>query len=336
MHQDEILQLPELVQEYLRYISVVKNKSTTTISEYASDLRTFFRFLKASRLRMPLNDNDLAEIDLTDIDEQFIRSITLNDAYEFLYYCKNERLNDAASRARKTSAIRQFFHYLTNNKGILDSDPMANLDTPKLKKSLPKYLSIDESKCLLAAVDGKNKERDYCIITLFLNCGMRLSELVGLNLNSIKSNNTMVVTGKGNKERTVYLNEACLSALQSYLAVRPHDGVIDRDALFLSGRKKRISPKTVQYIIKTDLDKAGLGGAGYSTHKLRHTAATLMYQTGNVDVLTIKEILGHENLNTTQIYTHTSKALLREAVESNPLSQIEAPSPSHNKEGEEE
>lgn len=335
MHQDEILQLPELVQEYLRYISVVKNKSSTTISEYASDLRTFFRFLKASRLRMPLNDNDLAEIDLTDIDEPFIRSITLNDAYEFLYYCKNERLNDAASRARKTSAIRQFFHYLTNNKGILDSDPMANLDTPKLKKSLPKYLSIDESKCLLAAVDGKNKERDYCIITLFLNCGMRLSELVGLNLNSIKSNNTMVVTGKGNKERTVYLNEACLSALQSYLAVRPRDGVIDRDALFLSGRKKRISPKTVQYIIKTDLAKAGLGGAGYSTHKLRHTAATLMYQTGNVDVLTIKEILGHENLNTTQIYTHTSKDLLREAVESNPLSQIEAPSPSH-KEGTEE
>lgn len=333
MRKDEISKLPELVQDYLRYISVVKNKSTTTISEYASDLRTFFRFLKASRLGLPLDD--LSQIDLSDIDEQFIQSVGLNDAYEFLYYCKNERSNDAASRARKTSAIRQFFQYLTNNRGILETDPMANLDTPKLKKALPKYLSVEESKRLLSSADGKNKERDYCMITLFLNCGMRLSELVGLNLSSIKSNNSMTVTGKGNKERTVYLNDACISALNAYLAVRPRDGVIDRDALFLSSRKKRISPKTVQYIIKTDLTRAGLGGAGYSTHKLRHTAATLMYQTGNVDILTIKEILGHENLNTTQIYTHTNNNLLRDAVKSNPLSEIKAPSPTP-KDGPEE
>lgn len=333
MRKDEISKLPELVQDYLRYISVVKNKSTTTISEYASDLRTFFRFLKASRLGMPLDD--LSQIDLSDIDEQFIQSVGLKDAYEFLYYCKNERSNDAASRARKTSAIRQFFQYLTNNRGILETDPMANLDTPKLKKSLPKYLSVEESKRLLSSADGKNKERDYCMITLFLNCGMRLSELVGLNLSSIKSNNSMTVTGKGNKERTVYLNDACISALNAYLAVRPRDGVIDRDALFLSSRKKRISPKTVQYIIKTDLTRAGLGGAGYSTHKLRHTAATLMYQTGNVDILTIKEILGHENLNTTQIYTHTNNNLLRDAVKSNPLSEIKAPSPTPKDDPEE-
>lgn len=326
MRKEEILELPELVQDYLRYISVVKNKSQTTIAEYASDLRTFFRFLKAFRLGLPLDD--ISQIDIHDLDTEFFRSVGLNDAYEFLYYCKNERSNDAASRARKTSAIRQFFLYLTNNKGVLDVDPMANLDTPKLKKSLPKYLSIEESKRLLSSADGKNKERDYCIITLFLNCGMRLSELVGLNLSDIKSNNSMTVTGKGNKERTLYLNDACVSALNSYLAVRPRDGVIDRDALFLSNRKKRISPKTVQYIIKTDLEKAGLGGVGYSTHKLRHTAATLMYQTGNVDVLTIKELLGHENLNTTQIYTHTKDDTLREAVESNPLSEIKAPSPS--------
>lgn len=333
MRKDEISKLPELVQDYLRYISVVKNKSTTTISEYASDLRTFFRFLKASRLGLPLDD--LSQIDLSDIDEQFIQSVGLNDAYEFLYYCKNERSNDAASRARKTSAIRQFFQYLTNNRGILETDPMANLDTPKLKKALPKYLSVEESKRLLSSAGGKNKERDYCMITLFLNCGMRLSELVGLNLSSIKSNNSMTVTGKGNKERTVYLNDACISALNAYLAVRPRDGVIDRDALFLSSRKKRISPKTVQYIIKTDLTRAGLGGAGYSTHKLRHTAATLMYQTGNVDILTIKEILGHENLNTTQIYTHTNNNLLRDAVKSNPLSEIKAPSPTPKDDPEE-
>ena len=323
MHRDEILQLPALVQDYLRYISVVKNKSNTTVSEYASDLRTFFRFLKASRLRLPTDD--LSGINVSDLDDSFMRSVTLNDAYEFLYYCKNERSNDAASRARKTSAIRQFFQYLTNNKGLLETDPMANLDSPKLKKTLPKYLSIEESKRLLSSADGKNKERDYCIITLFLNCGMRLSELVGLNLSSVKSNNSMTVTGKGNKERTVYLNDACISALNAYLAVRPHDGVIDKDALFLSARLRRISPKTVQHIIKTDLEKAGLGGAGYSTHKLRHTAATLMYQTGQVDILTIKEILGHENLNTTQIYTHTNREQLRDAVNSNPLSDLRAP-----------
>ena len=323
MHRDEILQLPALVQDYLRYISVVKNKSNTTVSEYASDLRTFFRFLKALRLRLPTDD--LSGIDVSDLDDSFMRSVTLNDAYEFLYYCKNERSNDAASRARKTSAIRQFFQYLTNNKGLLETDPMANLDSPKLKKSLPKYLSVEESKRLLSSADGKNKERDYCIITLFLNCGMRLSELVGLNLSSVKSNNSMTVTGKGNKERTVYLNDACISALNAYLAVRPHDGVIDKDALFLSARLRRISPKTVQHIIKTDLEKAGLGGAGYSTHKLRHTAATLMYQTGQVDILTIKEILGHENLNTTQIYTHTNREQLRDAVNSNPLSDLRAP-----------
>ena len=330
MHRDEILQLPPLVQDYLRYISIVKNKSNTTVLEYASDLRTFFRFLKALRLNLPRED--LSSIDLGDIDTSFIQTVTLNDAYEFLYYCKNERLNDAASRARKTSAIRQFFHYLTNNKGLLETDPMANLDSPKLKKSLPKYLSIEESKRLLSSADGKNKERDYCIMTLFLNCGMRLSELVGLNLSSIKSNNSMTVVGKGNKERTVYLNDACISALNAYLAVRPRDGVIDRDALFLSARKRRISPKTVQYIIKTDLEKAGLGGAGYSTHKLRHTAATLMYQTGNVDILTIKEILGHENLNTTQIYTHTDSQQMRDAVNHNPLSEIQAPAPSKKEE----
>lgn len=323
MRRDEILQLPALVQDYLRYISVVKNKSNTTVSEYASDLRTFFRFLKALRLRLPTDD--LSGIDVSDLDDSFMRSVTLNDAYEFLYYCKNERSNDAASRARKTSAIRQFFQYLTNNKGLLETDPMANLDSPKLKKALPKYLSVEESKRLLSSADGKNKERDYCIITLFLNCGMRLSELVGLNLSSIKSNNSMTVTGKGNKERTVYLNDACISALNAYLAVRPHDGVLDKDALFLSARLRRISPKTVQHIIKTDLEKAGLGGAGYSTHKLRHTAATLMYQTGQVDILTIKEILGHENLNTTQIYTHTNREQLRDAVNSNPLSDLRAP-----------
>jgi site-specific recombinase XerD len=199
---------------------------------------------------------------------------------------------------------------------------MINLDSPKLKKSLPKYLTVDQAKQLLQAVSGKNKERDYCIITFFLNCGMRLSELVSLDYYRIKIQNdsaTVIITGKGNKERTVYLNRACVAALNSYLRVRPKDNVKDRYALFLSNRLTRISPKTVQFIVDSNLEKAGLGEQGFSVHKLRHTAATLMYQTGQVDLLELKEILGHENLNTTQIYTHLLDSKLKAAVDANPL-----------------
>lgn len=324
MHREEIQALPTFVQDYLRYISVIKNKSQTTVSEYATDLRTFFRFIKKSR-GLVNADIPFEEISISDLDVSVLKSVSLNDAYEFLYYCKNERGNEAASRARKTSTLRSFFSYMTQNKNMLETDPMVHLDSPKLKKTLPKYLSVDESIRLLGAVDGKFKERDYCMITLFLNCGLRLSELVSLNISAIKSDNRITVLGKGNKERSIYLNSACVSALQAYLAVRPHDCVVDRDALFLSNRKKRISPKTVQYVIKSYLDKIGLSGSGYSTHKLRHTAATLMYQSGNVDILSIKEILGHENLNTTQIYTHTRNDELRDAVNQNPLAGLQAP-----------
>ena len=195
--------------------------------------------------------------------------------------------------------------------------------TQKIKKSLPKYLTLNQSIDLLESIDGKNRERDYCIITLFLNCGLRLAELVGLNLSDVFDNNTMRVIGKGNKERTIYLNSACVSALNDYLSVRAFgDDVKDKNALFLSRLKKRISPKTVQHIVNTFLERAGLGGRGLSTHKLRHTAATLMYQHGNVDVLVLKGILGHENIGTTEIYTHIVDDQLKSAVDANPLSAV--------------
>ena len=205
---------------------------------------------------------------------------------------------------------------------VISDNPMINLDAPKLKKSLPKYLTVDQAKQLLSCIEGKNRERDYCIITLFLNCGMRLSELVSLDYNRIIINDdtaTVVITGKGNKERTVYLNHACVAAINAYMRVRPKEGVVDKYALFLSNRLTRISPKTVQHMVDLYLEKAGLGGLGFSVHKLRHTAATLMYQTGQVDVLELKEILGHENLNTTQIYTHILNESLKKAVDANPL-----------------
>lgn len=318
MHKDEFNTLPSTVVEFLNYLSVIKNKSELTVLEYASDLRLFFKFLLLYRKKVDENLS-FEDIDISDVGLDLINTISIQDAYAFLSYCRNERKNDAASRARKASSLRAYFKYLAVNTKQIDENPMQELESPKIKKSLPKYLTLEESLELLNCIDGKAKERDYCIITLFLNCGLRLSELVGLNFGDIRSDNSLRVTGKGNKERIIYLNDMCVQALNDYLKVRPVDGVKDRQALFLSNRKTRISAKTVQHIVKTFLEKAGLGDQGFSTHKLRHTAATLMYQQGNVDVLLIKEILGHENLATTEIYTHIVDSQLKDAVASNPL-----------------
>lgn len=316
-------ELPPLLREFANHEYAIRNKSALTVDEYILDLTLFFRFLKQTRL-CASPAPDLESVSIADLDISFFRTVTLADAYLFLSFCKQERDNDAAARARKTSSIRAFFKYLAVQKKLISENPMQELETPKLKKSQPKYLTLDESLQLLAAVDGKNKERDYCILTLFLNCGMRLAELVSINYTDIKDNNTLTVTGKGNKQRTVYLNDACVAAIQSYMAVRPVDGVPEKDksALFLSTRKHRISPKTVQHMVYGYLEKCGLGNRGLSVHKLRHTAATLMYRYGHVDVLVLKEILGHENLGTTQIYTHIVDEQLQEASKANPLSKV--------------
>ena len=315
--------LPPLLQDFANHQLAIKNKSELTVDEYALDLILFFRYLKAQQSGEALSPS-LADIDISDINIEFLRKVTLADAYAFLSYCKSERDNDAAARARKVSSIRAFFKYLCVQRKLLDENPMQELETPKQKRAQPKYLTLEESLRLLASVEGKYKERDYCILTLFLNCGLRLSELVSINYTDIKDNNTLVVRGKGNKERTVYLNEACVTAIRNYMAVRPVDKVRPKDktALFLSSRFQRISPKTVQHMVYGYLDKCGLGDRGLSVHKLRHTAATLMYQHGNVDVLVLKEILGHENLGTTEIYTHLVDEQLKKASDANPLSNV--------------
>lgn len=318
--------MPERVKSFLTYQSAIKNKSEKTIDEYCLDLRLFFRYVYCERNNISFSEIDSGAIDISTLQDAFFADISLSDAYAFLSYCKNNRNNQEKARARKVSSVRAFFKYLKMN-GIIRDNPMENLDSPKLKKSLPKYLTVKEAQKLLESIQGPNRERDYCIITLFLNCGMRLSELVSLDYNKIRITDdsaTVVITGKGNKERTVYLNKACVAALTSYMKVRPKDDVKDRYALFLSNRLSRISPKTVQHLVNTYLEKAGLGAKGFSTHKLRHTAATLMYQTGRVDLLELKEILGHENLNTTQIYTHLLDQSLKEAVEANPLADFVA------------
>ncbi len=324
MKKDELKEFPKLMQRYFTYQSAVKNKSQLTILEYASDLRSFLRFLKISK---GLCDSNVSfnEIAISDFPEQLILGIDNRDAIEFLAFCNTDLDNNPNTRSRKVSSIRSFYKWLTHQERLLSDNPMEHLESPKHKKSLPKYLTLDDCIELLKSIDGPNKERDYCIVTFFLNCGLRLAELVSLNYNDIRSDNTMKVTGKGNKERTIYLNNACIEAFEEYMKVRPTEGLKDRNALFISRNKKRISPKTVQHIIYTLLDKAGLSGMGLSTHKLRHTAATLMYQQGGTDVMLIKEILGHENLATTEIYTHIVDSQLKSAVDSNPLNHVRLP-----------
>ena len=311
---------PQVYREFLVYMQSIKGKSPNTIAEYALDLQVFFRFLK---LFKGLVDDSVEfnQIPIDDLDLDFVRQIQLTDLYEYLSYISNQRSNCASTRARKVACLRSYFKYMTNKAKYLDDNPAKELDSPKIKQALPKYLDLEESKRLLAAVDGEHKYRDYAILTIFLNCGLRLSELVGINLNDFKDD-TLVVTGKGDKERIIYLNQACISAIRNYLQVRTTDGVKDKNALFLSARKQRISNKTIQAMVKKYLKLAGLDENKYSVHKLRHTAATLMYKYAKTDVRTLQEILGHEQLSTTQIYTHVDDEQRRAAVKNNPLADL--------------
>lgn len=316
-----IYEAPKILIDFLGYIQTIKGKSPKTVDEYYLDLRTFFRYLKMSK-GLVNSKTIFEEIPISDVNIEMLESITLTDLYQYLNYLLIERNNNASTRSRKISSLKSFFNYLTNKTGLLKNDPTKELDMPKRKSSLPKFLTLEQSIDLLNSVSGPYKERDYCIITLFLNCGMRLSELVGINLNDIRSDNTLKLTGKGNKERIVYLNDACLRAIERYKMVRPNVNIKDKNALFISRFNKRISPKTVQFIVKKYLESINLDNQGYSVHKLRHTAATLMYQHGNVDIRILKDILGHANLGTTEIYTHLSSKQLQKAVSSNPLSSI--------------
>ncbi len=325
MNHEEFMQYPELVRDYITYVETVRGRSSHTVNEYVSDIKTFLRFVYIHRGLV--NTDDIKNVSIKDVDIDFIKSVTLTEIYAFLVYCKNDRDNNDKTRARKTSSLKSFFNYLSNKRNLLEHNPVDQLEAPKAKKSLPKYLTLEQSYDLLNNVSGDFKERDYAILVIFLNCGIRLSELCGLNVTDINitnENNTMRVLGKGNKERIVYLNDACVTAIKAYLKVRPVDGVPAqyKNALFLSRLKRRISNKTVQHIVYTNLERIGLGGQGYSVHKLRHTAATLMYQYGNVDVRVLKDVLGHENLGTTQIYTHLSSQMVKDAIESNPLSTV--------------
>lgn len=324
---------PEILRRFLTYVETVQGKSPRTTDEYYLDLRLFLRFLKRHR---GLTDPSvpIEEIDIRDVGADLLRSVKLMDLYDYMSYLSREREPESyhgemvgigsAARARKAVSLRMFFKYLAKQEMIIDENPAALLETAKVKKSLPRHLTTDESVQLLNNVDGENAARDFCILTIFLNCGLRVSELCSIDMEDVRSDGTLVVTGKGNKERTVYLNDACKAAIDAYLPERNKMAAPGEHALFVTRRHTRVSAMTVKWLVKKRLEEAGLDAEKYSAHKLRHTAATLMYQNG-VDVLALKEILGHEQLNTTQIYTHVNNEILREATASNPLAGVKPP-----------
>ena len=322
---------PQILREFLIYHENIKGQSPLTISEYYLDLRMFFRFVKLMRNDMPVN-TDLNSIDIHEVDLDFIKDITTSDVFDFLSYLANDRVLNpesaapehgisSASRSRKLSAIKSLFKYLTVRTKQLTENPVVDLEYPKLRKSLPKYLTMEQSAALLQAVSGANEKRDYAILMLFLNCGIRRSELVGLNLTDVYEDRIRVV-GKGNKERIVYFGSACRKAIDAYLVERNKKVLTDNRALFGSRDNNRISVSAVHRLVKKALLQAGLDSTQFSAHKLRHTAATMML-SGGVDVKTVQEVLGHENLNTTQIYTHIESTELKIAAEANPLSKLD-------------
>lgn len=316
--------LPELVNEYIDDLSVSKDRSQATLNEYISDIRLFLRYAVSVEKGLSSPDELPADYDLSYLDRDFFNNVTLRLVNNFLTYCKNERNIEARGRMRKASALRGLFKYLSVKMHYIEKNPLEMLEVASSKKTLPRYLTLEQSKELLNAVKGENKERDYCILTLFLNCGLRLAELISLDITDVNfDNQTLIVTGKGNKERMVYLNKSCILSLKAYLRVRPHDGLANDDArkaLFISRLNKRIGRQAVQLMVQHYLKEIGLDGQHYSVHKLRHTAATLMYRHGDVDVLTLKEVLGHENLATTEIYTHIENQQVKDAISNNPLS----------------
>lgn len=322
---------PTFLNDFLDYSLTILNKSPNSVKEYNYDIAHFLKYIKYKFRIVKVDVDEIKSISIDDMDLNTIKKITLEDIHAFLGYLKSNYNSQPSTLARKTSTIKIFFHYLCNKSKKIPNNPAQDLETPKIGKRLPKYLSLEQSKKLLEVastppISKKNNHdnsiRNYAIITLFLNCGVRLSELVGINIKDIDfDENKLNVVGKGNKERAIYLNKACISAIKSYLAIRPHNNVKgdNRDALFLSEQNKRISNRTVQYIVKEELRMAGIDQNKYSVHKLRHTAATLMYKYGQVDIRALQELLGHESISTTEIYTHVDSEQIRSAVENNPL-----------------
>jgi len=302
----------QLIEQYLGYLVVIKGRSENTVKEYRTDLLMFFSFVMLSR-NATIHNKIFARVDL-----EFIKTISLNDMYAFITYCQNDRHAAAGTRARKIVSIRQFWKYLKTKAHLIGNNIAEELETPKLPKRIPKYLSLEESVRLL--IQCQDSPRDHCIITIFLNCALRLSELANLNINEVDSD-VISVVGKGNKERKIFLTPAAKKSINKWLQIRRSID-LPTDALFISRNNRRMTTKAIQDVVKKYVIAAGLDPKSISTHKLRHTAATLMYKYGRVDIRSLQQILGHESVATTEIYTHIDEHQLQSAVNSNPLAMM--------------
>ncbi len=316
--------------DFSNYKQNVQNRSLLTVSEYLLDLHIFFKFLCAVRADVEPCDEEFEKIDLRGCDYAFMESVTPDEIYDYISYLRRGRGISPRSAQRKLSAVKSLYKFATVT-GKIKNNPARDIDHSASKKTLPKYMTLNESVDLLNSVseekDSKTKLRDYAIIITFLNTGMRLSELVSINMEDFDRDMTsLVVTGKRSKQRIVYINDAARDAILEYRGslTEEQKNVKDeksknRHPVFLSNRNERISNKTVQWLVHKHLVNAGLGYKQLSTHKLRHTAATLMYREGGVDIRVLQDILGHEQLNTTQIYTHVASSNVEQAVHQNPL-----------------
>lgn len=313
--------IPQVLADYLSYMTVVKGKSINTVNQYCYDLKNFLKYIFCK-----FNNIDFSAYNLSEnFDSNLLKKITLSDLYDYTAYLYNNHSNNDNYIARKVSCIKSFFNYLTIKTDLLESNPAEHLERPKIKQRLPKYLSLDESVAFLKSIDGPYKERDFAMFVIFLTCGLRVSELTGINIRDINySQKSLRVIGKGNKERHVFLNDMCMEAINSYLLVRPNDKLLGdaRNALFISSKMTRITPRSVERICKKYFDAAGVDSGIYTPHKLRHTAATIMYRDGDVDIRTLQEILGHANLSTTQLYTHIKNEDMKNAANNNPLTKV--------------
>ena len=320
--KDKYADVPPILRNYLNFLTIIKGKSENTVREYYYDLRMFLRYVQC--VVNDLSLDDISNVKLDNFDEKILTDVELNDLYEFMAYINNHHSANDNYRARKVASLKSFFNYLHTRINFIEVNPATNLDSPKIKKRMPRYLTLEESINFLRAIDGTFQARDLAMFSILLNCGLRLSELVGINLKNINFDKRILrVIGKGNKERIVYLNDLCMDAIYNYLEVRPEvTNQNDVDALFISSKGRRISNRMVEILAKKYFEKAGLDYELYSPHKLRHTAATLMYREGNVDIRTLQELLGHTSLATTQIYTHVQNDDLKTAANSNPLANI--------------
>ncbi|HHT94650.1 MAG TPA: tyrosine recombinase XerC [Clostridia bacterium] len=307
--------LPDYCRDFLSYLETIQNRSPQTVNEYYYDIRMFLRFVKILKFNAK---EEFDEITVKDMDVSVLEKLTLSDFYAYMTFLSRNRGASSKTRARKVASLRSFYKYLFSKVKLINNNPALELETPKHKKGLPRYLNLEESTKLLDNVESRHEKRDFAMLTLLLNCGIRISELVGINITDYRDD-TIKISGKGNKERTIYLNDACRNAINEYMAVRPNDKAVDKNAMFLSERYTRISRKTVHVIVKKQLANAGIDTTKYSAHKLRHTAATLMYKHGDVDIRALQRILGHESIATTEIYTHLDDEQLRSATKKNPL-----------------